>query len=65
MARANIEWVPQVSLLKPWCFGLGPICERNPGLKGETWGTHSKAEGCSLFFDRSAVDLQSLRTSRS
>ena len=47
MARSNIEWVAQVSLLRPGCFGYNHFAERNPGLKSETWATHSESGGCS------------------
>jgi hypothetical protein len=30
MARMIIEWVAQVSLLRPGCSGLAPICEEKP-----------------------------------
>jgi hypothetical protein len=36
-AAPDIEWVAQVSLLRPG-FLLYP---QNPGLKSETWATHS------------------------
>jgi hypothetical protein len=48
IARTNIEWVAQVSLLRPGCFGQDPFFRRNPGLKSETWATHSRSGG--LFF---------------
>jgi hypothetical protein len=40
MERTKIEWVAQVSLLRPGCFGEDPFARRNPGLKSESWATH-------------------------
>ena len=51
MARTNIEWVSR------WDRFL----RRNPGLKSETWATHSKSGGCSLIFDRLPFINQALR----
>jgi hypothetical protein len=43
MPRTNTEWVAQVSLLRPGFSGQNPFARRNPGLKSETWATHSKS----------------------
>jgi hypothetical protein len=49
-AALDIEWVAQVSLLRPGFLRRGnPIARRNPGLKSETWATHS-------MFDRARKD---------
>jgi hypothetical protein len=39
MARANIEWVPQVSLLRPGFLLANWSWPEHPGLKIETWAT--------------------------
>ena len=51
MMGRNIKWAAQVSLLRPGYSGQDSFARRNPGLKSETWATHSKSGGCSLFLD--------------
>jgi hypothetical protein len=48
-ARTKVEWVAQVSILRPGFFctrvlatlGVNLFARKNPGLKSETWATHS------------------------
>jgi hypothetical protein len=49
VARTHVKWVAQVSLLETWVFRPGHIYGRNPGLRSETWATHSKSGGLILF----------------
>jgi hypothetical protein len=49
------ERVAQVSILRPGYFGPDQICGENPGLKIETWTTHSTFERAIFirgFFNR-------------
>jgi hypothetical protein len=43
MERTYSKWVAQVSLLRLGCSGRELLARRNPGLKSETWATHSKS----------------------
>ena len=39
-------------VFETWVFRQDRSLRRTPGLKSETWATHSKSGGCSLIFDR-------------
>jgi hypothetical protein len=49
--RSVDEWVAQVSLLRP---GFSLQWAENPGLKSETWATHSMFVRASLIFFKGA-----------
>jgi hypothetical protein len=38
----NLEWVAQVSLLRPGFLPGKSVLPKHPGLRSETWATHSK-----------------------
>jgi hypothetical protein len=60
LSRTKVEWVAQVSLLRPGfslhkvlaTLGVNPFARGNPGLKSETWATHSTL--VQLYFRQSA-----------
>jgi hypothetical protein len=64
LARTKVEWVAQVSLLRPgFLFAIvftprmaGTHLRRNPGLKSETWATHSTSGAALLPTERSVVE---------
>jgi hypothetical protein len=41
----GVSWILSRIKVQPpdfeWVFRLAPICQENPGLKSETWATHS------------------------
>jgi hypothetical protein len=68
MPRANVEWVAQVSILRPgFPMRVNPFARRNPGLKIETWATHFTS-WCSYIFGSpysfSAIDLACVKSKR-
>src|ERR1700679_650186 len=49
VARTTNKWVAQVSILRPGCLLARRFKPRHPGLKIETWATHSLSGSCGLF----------------
>jgi hypothetical protein len=52
MLRTNVEWVAQVSILRPGLFGCDPFCEEKPRSQNRDPGHPLKSGGLQLFFDR-------------
>src|SRR5271165_4980330 len=49
MARTNLEWVAQVSFLRPGFHLANGLWPEHPGLKSETWATHLSLEVAASF----------------